>query len=253
MATQIEENNHAENIIVSEKLAKEVRLLKAYAVVATIVCAALFTFLFAGVNKTQAFEEIDVERINIVEKTGQLRMVISNQERQHPGIVNGKIIERESGRPPGMIFFNHLGDEMGGLVMGENGGDGHFGSLTFDKVRGDQTIGFRHLESDDGTYTTGLVIWQQPDIPSDVSNAKYEEAITLEDETAREAAIQAMKDNNELTTERLFLGKNRDNTSYLVLSDINGNPRIVLSVAADGTSKLEFWDETGEAVYSLPE
>lgn len=237
----------------SEKLAKELRLLRAYTVVATIVCAALFTLLFAGVVRTRTFEEIDVERINIVEKTGELRMVISNQERQHPGIVNGKIIERETARPPGMIFFNHLGDEMGGLVMGENGGDGHFGSLTFDKVRGDQTIGFRHIESDDGTYTAGLVIWQQPDIPSDVGHAKYQEAINLEDETAKTAAIQAMKDNNELTTERLFLGKNRDNTSYLVLSDIKGNPRIVLSVTADGTSKLEFWDETGEVVYSLPE
>jgi len=109
------------NTIVSEKLAKEVRLLKTYAVVATIVCAALFTLLFARVSGTQTFEEIDVERINIVETTGELRMVISNQERQHPGIVNGKTIERETARPPGMIFFNHLGDEMGGLVMGENG------------------------------------------------------------------------------------------------------------------------------------
>jgi hypothetical protein len=238
---------------VSEKLVKEVRLLKAFAVVATIVCTALFILLFADINKTQAFEEIDVERINIVEKTGELRMVISNQERQHPGIVNGKLIERETGRPPGMIFFNHLGDEMGGLVMGENGGDGHFGSLTFDKVRGDQTIGFRHLESDNGTYSAGLIIWQQPDIPSDILNAKYQKAIELEDEAARTAALQAMKDNDEVTTERLFLGKNRDNTSYLVLSDIKGKPRIVMSVTADGTSKIEFWDETGEVTYSLPE
>jgi hypothetical protein len=238
---------------VSEKLVKEVRLLKAFSVVATIVCTALFILLFADINKTQAFEEIDVERINIVEKTGELRMVISNQERQHPGIVNGKLIERETGRPPGMIFFNHLGDEMGGLVMGENGGGGHFGSLTFDKVRGDQTIGFRHLESDNGTYSAGLIIWQQPDIPSDILNAKYQKAIELDDEAARTAALQAMKDNDEVTTERLFLGKNRDNTSYLVLSDIKGKPRIVMSVTADGTSKIEFWDETGEVTYSLPE
>jgi hypothetical protein len=253
VAVQIPESNHVENFIVSETLVKEVRLLKTYAIVATIVCAALFTLLFLGDNKTRAFEEIDVERINIVEKSGELRMVISNQERQHPGIVNGKIIQRETARPPGMIFFNHLGDEMGGLIMGENGGDGHFGSLTFDKVRGDQTIGFRHMESDNGTYTTGLVIWQQPDIPSDIINARYQEAIKLEDEAEKKAAIQAMKDNNELTTERLFLGKNRDDTSYLVMSDIKGDPRIVMSVTADGTSRLEFWDETGEAIYSLPE
>ena len=62
-----------------------------------------------------------------------------------------------------------------------------------------------------------------------------------------------MRDNNELTTERLFLGKNRDDTSYLIMSDIKGNPRIVLSVTAEGSSKIEFWDETGEVTYSLPE
>jgi hypothetical protein len=28
-------------------------------------------------------------------------MVISNQERQHPGIVNGKVIPRQGPRPPG--------------------------------------------------------------------------------------------------------------------------------------------------------
>jgi hypothetical protein len=38
-----------------------------------------------------------------------------------------------------------------------------------------------------------------------------------------------------------------------VLSDIKGKPRIVMSVTADGTSKIEFWDETGEVTYSLPE
>ena len=94
------------------------------------------------------FEEIDVERINIVEKDGQLKMVISNKARQHPGIVNGKVIKRDYPRPPGLIFFNQLGDEMGGLVYGENGPKGHFGSLTWDKVKGDQTIGFRHMEGE---------------------------------------------------------------------------------------------------------
>ncbi|HSK74392.1 MAG TPA: hypothetical protein VK892_22015, partial [Pyrinomonadaceae bacterium] len=116
------------------KLEKEVRFLKIYAVVVTLFCAVFLLTAFAIQTKNQKFTEIDVERINIVEKDGKLRMVISNQERQHPGIVNGKIIKREHPRPPGMIFFNHLGDEMGGLVFGDNGGNGHFGSITWDKV-----------------------------------------------------------------------------------------------------------------------
>jgi hypothetical protein len=235
------------------RLEKEVRFLKIYAAVATVVCAVFFFSAFSLQSKLQTFGEINVERINIVEKDGKLRMVISNQERQHPGIVNGKVIKRDGPRPPGMIFFNHLGDEMGGLIFGDNGGNGHFGSLTFDKVRNDQTIGFRHLESDNGTYTTALEMWQQPNIPSDVANAKYEAANKLTDETARKAAIQAMIDNNELTTRRLFLGKGRDNAASLVMSDLKGKPRIRMTVTADGTPRLDFLDESGKVIYSLPE
>lgn len=232
---------------------KEVRFLKIYAVVATLFCAVFVLSAFALQNKKQKFAEIDVERINIVEKDGKLRMVISNQERQHPGIVNGKIIERKGPRPPGMIFFNHLGDEMGGLIFGENGGNGHFGLLTFDKVRNDQTIGFRHLESDNGTYQTGLEMWQQPNLPSDVVGAKWEAARKIPDETARKAAMQALIDNNESTEQRLFLGKRRDNATSLEMSDIKGRPRIRMVVGAEGEAKLEFLDVNGKVIQTLPD
>src|SRR4030095_5935996 len=92
------------------KLEKEVRLLKIYATLATIFCAVFLLSGFVIQSKKQKFEEIDVERINIVEKNGKLDMVISNQERQHPGIVNGKFIERKRPSPPGMIFFHHTAE-----------------------------------------------------------------------------------------------------------------------------------------------
>jgi hypothetical protein len=234
------------------KLAKEVRFLKVYAIVATLVCVVIIASAFTPQSGKQKFAEIDVERINIVEKDGKLKMVISNEARQHPGIVDGKIIERKGPRPPGIIFFNHLGDEMGGLVYGENGGKGHFGSLTFDKVKNDQTIGFRHLEGDNGAYEVGLTLWQQPDISSNILREKYEAANKLPDEAARKAAIQAMADKGELTTTRLFLGKRRDNTTSLVMADMIGRARIRMQVAPDGTPKLEFLDQAGQVIYSLP-
>src|SRR5690349_11366722 len=121
-----------------EKIAKEVRFLKIYAGIVTVMFAVVFLTAFAT-NKNQKFDDIEVKRINVVDDDGKLRMVISNKDRQHFGISDGKLIERKNGRPtPGIIFFNHLGDEMGGLVVGENGGKGHFGSFTFDKVQGDQ-------------------------------------------------------------------------------------------------------------------
>jgi hypothetical protein len=238
---------------VESKLEKEVRFLKLYAITATLVCVVLIASAFTLQSRKQKFEEIDVERINVVEKDGKLRMVISNQERQHPGIVNGKVIERKGPRPPGMIFFNHLGDEMGGFIFGDNGGNGHFGSITFDKVRNDQAMGFRYLESDNGTYQSGLEMWQPPNIPSDVMLAKYEAANKIADETKRKAAIQTLVDSGELTTNRLFLGKRRDNSMMLLMSDIKGRPRIRMQVTPDGTPRLEFLDEAGKVIYSLPE
>jgi len=138
------------------KLEKEVRCLKIYAAMATLIYAVCLFSAFALQGKKQKFEEIDVERITIVERDGKLKMVISNSERQHPGIVDGKIIPREGGRSAGMIFFNDRGDEIGGLTFSGDTGPGQFGSLTFDKFRGDQTIAFQHLENSNGDYFAGV-------------------------------------------------------------------------------------------------
>ena len=51
------------------KLQKEVRFLKIYAVVTTLFCAIFLLSAFVMQGKKQKFEEIDVERINIVERT----------------------------------------------------------------------------------------------------------------------------------------------------------------------------------------
>lgn len=235
------------------RLEKEVRFLKIYAAVMTLCCAVFLLTAFDARTGRQKFEEIDVERINVVEKDGKLRMVISNGARQHPGIVNGKVIKRDGPRPPGMIFFNHLGDEMGGLVFGDNGGKGHFGSITWDKVRGDQVIGFRHLESDNGTAQTGVEIWQQPDVPGDVLMEKWEAVGKIKDEAERKAATQAMIDRGEATRQRLFLGKRRDNSTAMVMYDVKGRQRLRMQVAPDGSPRLEFLDESGKILYSLPD
>ena len=102
-------------------------LLKFYSITITGILTFFLILSFKPIPEQQRFEEISVERINIVEPDGSLKMVISNQHRQHPGIANGKIIERETPRPPGMLFFNQIGDEMGGLVFGEKGENSHWG------------------------------------------------------------------------------------------------------------------------------
>ena len=53
------------------KIIKEVRFLKWYALTLTAVVVLFIIFSFTGHNNPH-FEEIDVERINVVEKNGQL-------------------------------------------------------------------------------------------------------------------------------------------------------------------------------------
>jgi outer membrane lipoprotein-sorting protein len=234
------------------KLEKEVRFLKVYALAATLVFVVLFASAFKQQSQNQKFEEIDVERINIVEKDGKLRMVISNRERQHPGIVDGKLIPREGGRPPGMIFFNHRGDECGGLIFGNNGDKGHFVSLTFDKSRQDQTVGIQHLESDSGQYFAGLRIWDRPHTSiADMLN-KYEAIKKMQDEDAKKAAIKELSDKGELGTNRIIIGKSRNKSAMIELSDTNGKPRIRISVDPSGDPRMDFLDESGEVIFTLP-
>jgi len=234
-------------------LERDVRFLKIYAAVATLVLTAVLLSAFTyQQNRKQRFEEIDVERINIVEKDGKLRMVISNRERQHPGVVDGKTLTRPNGRPPGMIFFNHLGDEAGGLIFDENGGKGHFLSLTFDKARQDQTIGLQHLEGDNGQYFAGLTIWDRPNTSLADFLDKSEAIQQMPDGPDKAAALRALRVEG-LSPTRISIAKNRDKSATIVLSDANGKPRIRLSVEETGNPKLDFLDESGRITYTLPD
>jgi len=236
---------------VETKLEKEVRFLKVYAVAATLLCAVFLLSAFSPQNKKQKFEEIDVERINIVERDGKLRMVISNKERQTPVIVDGKTLPQEGGRPAGMIFFNEKGDEVGGLTFTGNTGEGQYSSLTFDKFRGDQTIAFQHLENSKGDYFAGLSV-------NDVNNptvdlvAKMDAVKRLPSEAARNAALREMRERGEFLVNRLSAGRGRDRAAFISLSDAKGKARLKMSVAPDGTPKIDFLDETGKVTYSLP-
>lgn len=238
--------------IMRRRIRKELRFYRIYIVFSTLVLLVLVVSAFTDRVEKVKFEEIDVERINIVEKDGKLQMVISNLTRQHPGIVNGKIIKRDGPRAPGILFFNHLGDEMGGLIFGENGGNGHFGSLTFDKVRNDQTMGFRYLESDNGKYLSGIEMWQQPNIPSDVMQKKYDEIRKLESREQQQIEFEKLVAKGEAPSNRLFLGKGRDDVAMLRLHDIYGRVRVRLSAPPNGDPRLEFLDEDGNVTNTFP-
>ncbi len=104
----------------SVRLRRDIRLLKIYAAGSTL---GLVFLAGAAYRQTlspghQKFDEIDVERINVIEKDGRVRLVIANSQRQAVAVVDGKALLPNRKRDAGLIVFNDEGDENGGTWSG---------------------------------------------------------------------------------------------------------------------------------------
>ncbi|MDP9123207.1 MAG: hypothetical protein M3N82_01155 [Pseudomonadota bacterium] len=99
---------------------------------------------------------LTTERLNIVAPDGTLRLVIANEQRFPPPIINGKPLKRAV-NPAGLLFFNDRGDEVGGLALSEPGG-GRLSALSFDYPNFDAVGLLARVASDGKDATAGLVI-----------------------------------------------------------------------------------------------
>lgn len=236
-----------------EKLQRDVRLLKAYAFVVTLLLGVLAFAGFSQTNQKNKFTEIDVERINIVEKDGKLKMVISNGERQHPGVIDGRTLSRT--RPPGMLFFNDKGDECGGLSFNGDQKDDKASAgalLAFDRFRQDQTVAIQYGENN-GQYSAGLRVWDRPDTSLGEVVDKLQAIQKMTDGPEKTQAMQKLRETSGAgAAQRVFVGKTRDKASAVTLSDPQGRTRAQLIVDAQGAARLEFLDEKGAVVQSFP-
>jgi hypothetical protein len=82
---------------------KEVRWLRMSVIVNILLCSVVIFLTFIRTGK-QRFEEIAVERINIVEKDGSTRLIISNKARSPGPIQRGQPFGYPGGTRAGMIF-----------------------------------------------------------------------------------------------------------------------------------------------------
>ena len=236
-----------------EKLKRDVRLLKAYALIVTgLLCVLAFAGFSQG-NQKNKFAEIDVERINIVEKDGKLKMVISNSDRQHPGVIDGRMLSRT--RPAGMLFFNDKGDECGGLSFNGDQKDGKPSAgalLAFDRFLQDQTVAIQYGENN-GQYSAGLRVWDRPDSSLGEVVDKLQAIQKMPDGPEKTQAMQKLRETSGTgASQRVFVGKTREKAAALALSDPQGRTRAQLIVDAQGAARLEFLDEKGVVVQSIP-
>ena len=243
-----------------EKVKRDILMLKAYSIVITVLLGAVLVcgFVRADGQSSQKpkFAEIDVERINIVEKDGTLKMVISNKERTPDPVAGGKTLvgKRQGDKSPGMIFYNDQGDENGGLVFSGREKDGKSSAgaaLLFDQFNQDQTIGIMYNEAG-GRRTAGFRVWDRPDTPLLKSVDKLEPIMKMQEGPEKTEAIRKLRQAGELGANRVFVGKTDDKSAAVVLSDAMGRARIKMTVDAGGAAKLEFLDEQGQATSSFP-
>jgi hypothetical protein len=233
--------------------AKAARWLWASVFVNILLCAVVL-FLILGRTGIKRFEEIDVERINIVEKDGSTRMVISNKDRSPGPIQRGQPFGYPGGTRAGMIYYNDEGTENGGLIFSgkrEEGKVTAVGSLTFDQYEQDQTIALQYVE-DSGKRRAGLMI---TDYPTTISAMElYEKLKAVEEMPEGPTKTEAQDELRKFSPKfRMYIGRGRSGSSLLELADAQGKTRLRLEVDMSGAARIQFLDENGQVTFSLPE
>ena len=243
----------------SDAIRRELRLLKGYALVVTILLGTLSIAAFRQSAQKTRFTEIDVERINIVEPDGALRMVISNRPRSIGPIYKGKPFGYAGGTRPGIIFFNDEGTENGGLTFtGRKRDDGTYTSsvgMSFDQFNQDETLTLRYTD-ENGRKASAITIADR-DTRDIYDLIMQRDSINkMTDSTARAAALERLfgpRDGVPLAARRVYLGRDQTKAAVLNLYDPNGKPRLRLKVDSLGGASLEFLDEQGTVTARMPE
>jgi len=227
----------------------QLRLAQASLGVTLLVALLVAVSAYRQAARPQNLGEITVERINVVDADGTLRLVISNKDRMHPGVIGGKTIQRA--RPyAGFILFNDQGDEAGGLTLtgrDANGRRAADAGLMFDQLGQDQTIGFEYSE-ENGQRAAAFKVWDRPEAPLGDLVEQLNAANAIQDRARREAAVARVRAAAPKPAQRVFVGKSRDRVASVLLADAQGRNRLALKVDAEGGASIEFLDADGKVV-----
>jgi hypothetical protein len=227
------------------------KALMAYSLVMAVAVAGFAVTRAVSEPKTTQAHTVDVQRINVREPDGTLRMVIANTARM-PGLYfKGNEWRHANRSGAGILFFNDEGTEDGGFGFDgsteKNGVVSSGGNLSFDQYEQDQVLVLSQSEHA-GHRSAGLQVNDRPDHPMDI--AFFSKLEDMPDGPEKRAAIKKLVDAGEGGAKRLFIGK-ADGTSAVALDDAKGKTRLLLSVDAKGAAAIQFLDADGKVVRTL--
>ena len=246
------------NELTPSQIRRELRLLKGYALITTVLLGTLALSAFRR-SAHEKVTEIDVERINVVEPDGKYRFVISNTPRSIGPLYHMKPFGYAGGGRPGIIFFNDEGTENGGLALGgrrlADGSVEASSHMSFDQFDNDQVLNFDYRERN-GQRLVGISMLDRGPIQIDKLTEMYDSLNRIKDPQARQAEMlkyMTPPNGQPPQAQRVFLGRNPAKAAMLLLSDPRGHPRIRLAVDSAGTPALEFLDDAGRVTTRIPE
>ena len=166
-------------------------------------------------------------------------------------------MEKEYPRPDrqatGMLFNDDEGRETGGLIFGGNKDEKSWGHLSFDEYQRDQTMA---LDStwDGDSRTTAYSINDDnsvhPITPEELREWQHVRAVPEGPErTAARRAFLAKYPG--ALVNRGYFGRAADKSVGLILSDWQGQHRLIARVAPDGTPEIQFLDSKGKVLRTI--
>jgi hypothetical protein len=170
--------------------------------------------------KKTKFAEIEVQRINVVEPDGTLRMVISDKAKLPGVIIRGKEARQEDRPQAGMLFYNDEGSENGGLIFGgHKNAKGEVvdsgGALSFDKYDASEVVQLAGVDDHENRFVGLSVRESYPDGNS---------------------------------PRRIWVGRDQSGIAELALMDGAGKKRIVMQVPEKGQPRIAFLDPAGKTL-----
>ncbi|WP_353158529.1 hypothetical protein [Myroides odoratus] len=196
-----------------KNISKSFKILLYFLLVLNIILISIITFMLLSDFKTK----IAVERIDVQDKSGKNRIVISNVDHIPNPIINGKTYQRAV-TPAGLIFYDKSGDERGGIAITDTE-ETNINAISFDYQNAD-AVGILAQDNKNDTYFKAGLIINDKDVSGKPGH----------------------------NTSRINLLTENGNAA-LVIKDKQEIPRIIIQVDSLGTPTIETFDSKGNLVW----
>ncbi|MGH8175385.1 MAG: hypothetical protein ACREV5_03870 [Steroidobacter sp.] len=242
------------------------KFLAAYSGVLTVMVTGALLSGFATDHRSPKFDTITVQRINIVEPDGALRMVLSNNSRIPGIIMHGREYpdfgERKASTAAGILFYDAEASESGGLTFGgrkdAQGRISRFGHLSFDRYEQDQMFTIDAVD-DGANHASSIKMIDQPDW-SIVEYLDLLKSIQHLSEEERQAAIARFFETHPISgagVRTLLSNENypdapSSSRNVLHFDDTSNGDRMRLGLDASGDPSLELLDAGGNVTHRIP-